>query len=92
MSSDGVGARVSDEPRVGFYLTEYEYAPDEQRPRFLKDRLYLTCSIWAEDQPDDTTIMMAEIDGRPADPFVLWNKRLWPVSEAEYLDRRRNHV
>lgn len=86
---DGLGPRIIDQPKPGWFLVQRLYADGEVMPRFLKDREYVTASIREESQPDDATILLGEIDGRPVDPMALWNLRLWPVSEAEYEDRRR---
>lgn len=95
MGTDGVGSRRMDSPRPGYYLTERQYAHGEERPRLVKDRdmvparIWLSCPMCPEGFPlDRSRRLMAEIDGRPVDPYVLWTRRLYPTTETEFDLRR----
>ena len=88
MSTDGLGPRDMNDPKPGWFVTPRMYGADEVRPRLLADRDWVTASIWEESQPDDSTILNAEIDGQMIDPHELWTTKLWPISEAEYHSRR----
>lgn len=84
----GQEARQIDAVRPGFFLVEREYGPGEVKPRLVRDREYLTASIYEEGSPDDGLVLVAEIDGKPVDPDNLWVMRLYEIGEAEYHRRR----
>ena len=80
--------RFINRPEPGFFLVEDQSVPRHLRPRLRADRSYVTASIYIETAQDDAVVLVGEIDGREIDARDLWEMRVYPISEAEYSQRR----
>ena len=91
MAHDGQPVRAIGKPEPGWFLVQRLYAEDEIMPRLMVEREYVTASIYTESGIDDEPVLCAEIDGRAVDPHDLWTMRVYPISEAEYEQRRNKN-